>query len=128
MRVELLSFAGCPGHEALLPRLRELIAEAGQPPDVLELRTIETPEEAERVGFLGSPSVRVDGVDVEPGAATRTDFGLKCRIYRHDGEQSRVPPREWIRSALARSDELHRMQGAGEVPMTTDEILGLTRA
>jgi len=100
MKVELLYFDGCPGHEALLPRLRELVAEAGHPPDALELRAVESLDDAERVGFLGSPSVRVNGEDVEPGAAGRDGFGLKCRIYRGQGKQSRTPPEEWIRTAL----------------------------
>jgi len=100
MKVELLYFDGCPGYEALLPRLRELVAEAGHPPDALELRAVESPDEAERVRFLGSPSVRVNGEDVEPAAAQRDDFGLKCRIYNGVGQQSQTPPEEWVRTAL----------------------------
>jgi hypothetical protein len=95
MTVELLYFAGCPSYEALLPRLRELLSEAGSETRV-ELRRVETPEEAEAERFLGSPSLRIDGRDVEPGADTRTDFGLKCRIYRGPGGASPTPPDEWI--------------------------------
>lgn len=96
MRVELLYFDGCPGYAELLPRLREL-AQGYE----LELRAVETPEQAERERFLGSPSVRVDGVDIEPGAATRDDFGMKCRLYRTEEGQSHAPPERWIRSALS---------------------------
>jgi len=98
MRVELVFFEGCPSHERLLPRLRELAAEAGAE---LVLRRVETPQEAERDRFLGSPTVRVDGRDVEPGASARTDYGLKCRIYRAEElGQSPLPPERWIRAAL----------------------------
>ena len=98
MRAEMLFFDGCPSHERLLPRLRELAAEAGAE---LVLRRVETPEEAERERFLGSPTVRVDGRDVDPGASARSDYGLKCRIYRSDElGQSAVPPERWIRVAL----------------------------
>ena len=98
MRVELVFFDGCPSHERLLPRLRTLAAEAGAE---LVLRRVETPEEAERDRFLGSPTVRVDGRDVDPGASARSDYGLKCRIYRSDElGQSPVPPERWIRVAL----------------------------
>ena len=100
-RVEVLYFDGCPGHEALLPRLREAVAEAGLDPGAIELRHVTSPEEAERERFLGSPTVRVDGRDVDPGAADREDFGLKCRLYRDDGRQARTPPEAWIRAALA---------------------------
>jgi hypothetical protein len=97
--VELLYFDGCPSHERLLPTVRRLADQAGA--DVAR-RRIETPETAEAERFLGSPTVRVDGRDVDPGAAARDDFGLKCRLYRsqEDGEQSAVPPEQWIRDAL----------------------------
>ncbi|MBS1879563.1 MAG: hypothetical protein JST31_08625, partial [Actinobacteria bacterium] len=67
----------------------------------LELRRVESIEEAEHERFLGSPTVRVDGVDVEPGADERTDFGLKCRIYRTGEGASGAPPRAWIEAAIA---------------------------
>lgn len=103
MKVELLYFDGCPSYQRLLPRLRELIAEVTRGAE-LELRPIESIEDAERARFLGSPTVRVDGVDVDPGAADREDFGLKCRLYRSDGITSPLPPEEWIHEALAGSD------------------------
>src|SRR3954451_13894851 len=67
MKVELLYFDGCPSYEALLPRLRSLFAEAGVAAEV-ELHRVETEEDAVAQRFLGSPTLRVDGVDVEPGA------------------------------------------------------------
>jgi hypothetical protein len=96
--VELLFFDGCTSHERLLPRVRALADAAGAE---LVLRRVQSLEEAERTRFLGSPTVRVDGRDVEPGASERTDYGLKCRIYR-SGElgHSPVPPEAWIRDAL----------------------------
>ena len=95
--IEVLYFDDCPSHERLLPTVRTLAAQAGAE---LALRRVETPEEAEAQRFLGSPTVRVNGVDVDPGAAERGDYGMKCRIYRHDGRQSPVPPERWIRAAL----------------------------
>ena len=100
MKVELLYFDGCPSHERLLPRLRELLNEA-QPGAEIELRRVERIGDAERERFLGSPTIRVDGSDVDPGARARQDFGLKCRLYRSNGETSPLPPEEWIRKALA---------------------------
>ena len=98
MTIELLFFHGCPGHERLLPRLRALAERRGTE---VVLRAVDTPADAERVRFLGSPTVRVNGRDVDPGAHERTDFGLKCRLYRSpDGGQSPVPPESWIRAAL----------------------------
>ncbi len=102
MKVELLYFDGCPSYERLLPRLRELITEV-DPDTEIELRAVESIEEAEREGFLGSPTVRVDGRDIDPGAAGREDFGLNCRLYRSDERASGLPPEKWIRAALAGS-------------------------
>lgn len=98
MRLEVLYFDGCPSHDRLLPSLRELAADHGIE---VELQRVETVEDAERTRFLGSPSVRVDGVDIEPGAQERTDFGLKCRLYRSEAGHSGLPPQEWIKRALA---------------------------
>ncbi|MBA2446291.1 MAG: thioredoxin family protein [Nocardioidaceae bacterium] len=95
--VELLYFDGCPSHEQLRPSVEHLARQAGV---TLRLTQVETPEAAESERFLGSPTVRVDGVDVDPTAPERTDFGLKCRIYRSDAGQSPLPPEPWIRAAL----------------------------
>jgi hypothetical protein len=99
VKVELLYFDGCPSYERLLPRLARLLDHAGIDAEP-ELRQVESPEAAERERFLGSPTVRVDGRDVEPGAEQRRDFGLKCRLYRSPAGLSGEPPDEWIMAAL----------------------------
>ena len=66
-------------------------------------RRVETAEEAVEARFLGSPSVRVDGRDIEPGAESRTDFGMRCRLYRSPAGHSGLPPLEWIERALNHS-------------------------
>ena len=96
MKVELLYFDGCPSHERLLPRLRELVHEAGIA-DEVAVRRIESPEAAVAERFLGSPTVRVNGVDV---ADRRGDFGLKCRLYSTPDGLQGSPPAEWVAQAL----------------------------
>ena len=100
MKVELLYFEGCPSHERFAPRLRELIAEAQIDAEIVE-RRVESFDEAEAERFLGSPTLRIDGKDVDRGASERTDYGLKCRLYRYEGRQSGEPPDAWVREALA---------------------------
>lgn len=78
MRIDLLYFDGCSSHEPFLPRLRELIAQAGVDAPVQQQR-VDSDEAARHERFLGSPTLRVDGVDIEPGAERRSDYGLKCR-------------------------------------------------
>jgi hypothetical protein len=99
VRIEFLYFEGCPSAETLLPRVRELLtrAEVGDEPELLHVETI---EDAERERFLGSPSVRIDGHDIEPGADGRTDFGLKCRLYRTAAGSGGVPPEAWVVDAI----------------------------
>lgn len=52
-----------------------------------------------RLRFLGSPTVRVEGRDVEPGAEVRTDFALSCRVFRTEGGAAGQPNPRWIREA-----------------------------
>jgi hypothetical protein len=99
MKVELLYFDGCPSHAELLPRLRDLLDSEGIEEEI-QLRRVETPEDAESERFLGSPTVRIDGQDVDPTARDRTDFGLECRLYRTEEGLARTPPEGWIRAAL----------------------------
>lgn len=102
MKVELLYFEGCPSYEALRPRLEQMLADRGLR-EKLELVKITTVEEAEAKRFLGSPSVRVEGHDVEPVADDRTDFGMKCRIYPSTEELRHTPTDEIIVAALDRA-------------------------
>lgn len=102
MNVELLYFEGCPHYEALLPHLRGILEREGIEIDV-DLVRVETPEDAEELGFLGSPTVRIDGHDVERGAMQRDDFGLKCRIYQTPEGLKGAPPDEWILAALRKA-------------------------
>lgn len=97
--IELLYFDGCPNHEAFLPHLRGLLDRAGIHEEV-RLRRIHSPEDAARERFLGSPTLRIDGADVEPGASERTDYGMKCRLYRTDSGTAGIPADRWVLDAL----------------------------
>ena len=102
MKLEVLYFDGCPSHEALMPRLRDLMAQTGVDASV-ELKHVESVEAAERERFLGSPTLRVNGQDVDPTAGERTDFGLRCRLYScPDGLRGTVPD-EYVVAALTRA-------------------------
>lgn len=97
--VEILYFDGCPNHHpalALVERVsRELGIEA-------EIRLVNVPDQegARRVCFLGSPTIRVEGRDVDPYADERSDYALACRVFRTDGGVVGQPDERWIRSAL----------------------------
>jgi hypothetical protein len=107
MHIELLFFAGCPGHGALMARMRELLDEADLDERVREIR-VDSDADAVRERFPGSPTLRIDSVDVEPGAGERTDYGVKCRLYRTEQGLVGAPPDEWVLAALSRASRRTR--------------------
>jgi hypothetical protein len=106
VRIEILYFDGCPKYEQLLERLPWLLERAGIDAEIAR-RNVPDNEHAERERFLGSPTIRVGGRDIDPGATHRTDFGLKCRIYQTPGGLCGLPPDEWILDALAPDQSNH---------------------
>lgn len=102
MRVELLYWDGCPSHPKALAGLREAMGELGLDPESVTVRSVDTDEQAQRERFVGSPTIRIDGVDVaDPGGQP---FGLTCRIYhRRDGRVSPTPDEADVRDALTRA-------------------------
>lgn len=97
--VEILYFDGCPNHEGVRVLVEQVAAELGITPLI---RFVEVPDAvaAERERFLGSPTIRVGGRDVEAGADQRSDYGFTCRVYRTAAGLGPAPDREWIASAL----------------------------
>ena len=105
--VELLWWAECPSWERALAILREEMEGAGLDPDAATVTEVATDDQAERLGFPGSPTILVDGVDVQAPASDPT--GLTCRVYRlRDGRVSPLPDRADVRDALVRA------KGGGE--------------
>jgi hypothetical protein len=102
MAIELLWWRGCPSTEDALAMLREEMSAAGLDPAGVEVRELITDTEAEREGFVGSPTIRVDGRDVQP--PDDEPVGLTCRVYRlRDGRISPLPDRADLRAALEAS-------------------------
>jgi hypothetical protein len=102
MHVELLYWDGCPSHPQALEDLRGAMAELDLDPDAVEVRHIDTEAGAAGERFVGSPTIRIDGVDVsDPGDEP---VGLTCRVYYlRDGRISAVPDPEDVRDALRRA-------------------------
>src|SRR6516225_9782779 len=98
MKLELLHIADCPNIEATGRLLNQSLRERGL---VEEIREIEVSDssQAEALSFRGSPTIRVDGIDVEAGLP-RNSNGLSCRIYIIDGKPQAAPTREMIRRAI----------------------------
>ncbi len=99
MRIEFLWFDDCPNHDQARALLREVLAERGVE---AEIEDINVPDEetGDRVRFPGSPTIRVDGNDVEPGVTDCEDCTPRCRIYHTDEGLRGVPARAWIEAAI----------------------------
>jgi hypothetical protein len=98
LRVSFLYYEECPSHDLALERLREVMAEEGIPGEV-EVIKVETEEQAHELRFVGSPTIRVDGQDIDPPSDPR--YALTCRVYRlEDDRISPLPSEDMIRRAL----------------------------
>jgi len=94
--VEFLYWRGCPSH----PEARQLLEEVLNGTAEIREREVETQAEAEALDFPGSPTIRVNGADVDPAGAEGRP-SLSCRIYHlPDGGVSPVPSREMLEAAL----------------------------
>jgi hypothetical protein len=98
--IELLWWEGCPSTPDALADLRAALADAGLDPDAVTVREIVGDDQAARERFSGSPTIRIDGADVDPTGDVPS-AALACRIYRlRDGRVSPVPDPADLRDAL----------------------------
>jgi hypothetical protein len=104
MDITLLYFDDCPNWQVADQRLAAITA--GRADVTVRRHRVDTLKEAELVGFHGSPSILVDGVDLfaEPGAGV----GLSCRLYRTPEGLSGAPTVDQLRAALGVVDEGER--------------------
>src|SRR2546430_1372798 len=104
MKGEIFYFSGCPNHLPAGGLVWGVLQQEGMS---AEMRGGEVRDGgmAGLVGFLGSPSIRVDGQDIEPSARSVQAFGMTCRTYTNQGQRAGVPPREWIRDAVREAKE-----------------------
>ena len=96
MRIAVLYFDGCPNHVPTVARVKQVVADLGLQVGIEEIQ-VTSLEDAQRLRFLGSPTVLVNRVDIEPSAQGRTTYGLSCRVYRG---VSGLPPDDLIVAAL----------------------------
>jgi hypothetical protein len=98
--VEVLYVDGCPHHSVLVSKLPALLARTGLDGEVRS-RRVGSEREARALRFLGSPTVRLGGRDVEPAAEARTDYGMGCRLYRTAEGVAGTPPDALVVAGLA---------------------------
>jgi Domain of unknown function (DUF2703) len=99
MKIEVLYFEGCPNHKPAIARIDELVKAEGISAEVSEVN-VRDASVAQEVGFLGSPSIRVNGMDVEQAARSAREYGMMCRTYVVNGQREGLPSREMIMQAI----------------------------
>ena len=104
MKAEILYFDGCPTYRTAEETLREVISEQGMDANVA-LVAVNSNEEAQRLRFPGSPTVRVDGEDLFP-TTEREDWRLGCRVYATPEGLKGSPTVEMIREALTKKGKV----------------------
>lgn len=100
MNIEFLYFKDCPGYESALSLLEQILLENDTAVSIEKIE-ITTQELAIQHRFLGSPSIRINGKDIE-GRDEASEYGLKCRIYSDAGLG--VPSERVLRKALQEVD------------------------
>ena len=94
MKVEVFYFEGCPNHKPAVDRVQSVMKEQGIDATLAEVEVPDA-EAAKAVGFLGSPTIRVNGLDIDPVSRAATETGLACRCYAGG-----IPSEDMIRAAL----------------------------
>ncbi len=105
MKVEILYFDGCPTYVAAEKAVRDVLAEGGIEAGV-EMVAVNTDEEAKRLRFPGSPTIRVDGRDLFP-VPEREEYALGCRMYSTPEGLKGSPTTEMLKEALAKGSAAH---------------------
>ncbi len=102
MQIELLYFDGCPSWQTGLKNLRSALQLEGIK---AELNVVNVQDEADaiRLEFLGSPSFRVDGVELWP--EEREIYALSCRVYPSPEGMKGCPTVKMLREKLHRQEE-----------------------
>ncbi|MGH3135347.1 MAG: DF family (seleno)protein [Gaiellaceae bacterium] len=99
VRIEILARKDCPSRGMAIAVVEKVVAETGVPAEV-EVVDMTSYEQARTRRFLGSPTVRVEGRDVDQRLNGRTEFTLGDRVYRTDRGLAGWPDEEWVREAL----------------------------
>jgi hypothetical protein len=104
MRIEILYIGGCPHFQSTVDAVKAILRENDLTVPVIETK-VEGDDLAVSERFIGSPTVRINGHDIEPAARQRTGYGIMCRTYSGSGG---VPSESLIRNAI--TEALDRSQ------------------
>jgi hypothetical protein len=98
MKIVFLYSEDCPSYEVTLSRLRKVVEEEGINAEITSTK-VETDDQAQQLHFAGSPTILIDGRDIDPPINPK--YALTCRAYRlEDGRVSPIPSIMMMRRAV----------------------------
>ncbi len=97
--ITLLFFSGCPNTSETEQLINEIIEEYQLRDTKFEIVKVDDQKEAEKYNFLGSPTVQINGLDIERKRREDKPF-FGCRLYQIGRGSSGTPPKELLLDAL----------------------------
>ena len=101
VRIEILAREDCPNRGMAITVVERVVDEVGVPAEI-EIVEVADDDDAMEFRMLGSPTVFVDGRDVDP-EPMHAGYSADDRLYRTRRGPSGWPEAEWIRDALLRA-------------------------
>ena len=102
IKIEFLWFDDCPNHSDARRLLLDVMA-ARQVQQEVDDVDATGPDVAQRYKFPGSPTIRINGADIEPGFSDPGDYTPRCRLYATTAGLKGIPERRWIEDAIDRA-------------------------
>ena len=99
MKIQLYYFDDCPSYQKALDNLKEALRSQELPQEV-EMIPVASEDDAQAKRFIGSTTIRINGIDIEGPEAEEKGYGYGCRIYAENGRSGGWPSVEQIRQAL----------------------------
>jgi len=100
MKIEILHFECCPNHPLTVERVMQVVHRLGVAADVREVELTQDDDPA-AMKFIGSPTVLIDGQDIDPVQRAEAGYGFGCRTFGGAG----VPPVEMIEQAVREASD-----------------------
>lgn len=111
VKIEVIFWRDCPSWSEAIERVKRAIRQIEDElnrKDLFELiiKEVKTEDEAHKTGFRGSPTILVDGKDIDETHLDINPVGLTCRTYLVDGKMLPLPPYEYIYRTIKRAVEV----------------------
>ena len=106
MKIELLYVTDCPSHPAAMKLVKRVLAAEGVEAEIHDV-LVKDETMASELGFCGSPTIRINGRDVEAESKDARSFALSCRLYL-GSKQVGLPPAEMVHRAVVKARQATR--------------------